>query len=142
MTPELRKRIEVAANYDNVDESTCDKFVHADGEDAWEIAFLEGAEAMYELMSERPEITDEIKATEVMIDFNSYKQAYDQLTQARELLEKVTKALESANKTLMYVQEEYASGHGVHLIYETVQTNKRSLTAYNEYKRSNEREEK
>lgn len=36
--------------------------------------------------------------------------------------------LESANKTLRYVQEEYAHGHGVNLIYETVTVNSEALS--------------
>ena len=41
-------------------------------------------------------------------------------------------ALESANKTLRYAQEEYAHGHGIALIGETVATNERALAAFKE----------
>jgi hypothetical protein len=47
-------------------------------------------------------------------------------------------ALKSANKTLRYAQEEYAHGHGVHLIYETIETNKRALAKFKAGEKSDE----
>lgn len=52
--------------------------------------------------------------------------AYRDANQSEKVLALV-QALESANRTLIYVQEEYAHGHGVNLIYETVKTNKQVL---------------
>lgn len=44
----------------------------------------------------------------------------------------LVQALESSNKTLRYVQAEYARGHGVNLIHETIETNARALASCRE----------
>lgn len=50
--------------------------------------------------------------------------------QAAESVAELVEALESTNKTLRYIQEEYARGHGVHLISTAIDLNLRLISQH------------
>lgn len=66
--------------------------------------------------------------------FNSQIRAVDEKTYLSLLAqaESMAEALDSANKTLRYVQEVSAHGHGAHLISQTIENNERAWQQFKE----------
>lgn len=137
MTDDIRKQIEAAAreySLDSVD--SCHRVDFTAGAEfgyglaemdfeRMKEAELDTAYALNVARKERDHLTQRVKELEA-----DRSMVTTQLIELRTAADEMARALESADKTLKYAQEEYAHGHGVNLIYETIQTNGRALDRY------------